>query len=33
MEAHHGIRHVTLQPEALAAQPLLRGDRPDRSQT
>jgi len=33
MEAHHGIRHVTLQPEALAAQPLLRGEWPERSQT
>lgn len=26
MDTRHGIRHVTLQPEALAAQPLLRGD-------
>lgn len=25
MDAHHGIRHVTLQPEVLAAQPLVRG--------
>jgi len=33
MDTRHGVRHVTLQPEALAAQPLLRGDRPDRSQT
>jgi cobalt-zinc-cadmium efflux system protein len=30
MEAHHGIRHVTLQPEALAAQPLVRGHHPAR---
>jgi len=26
MDTRHGIRHVTLQPEVLAAQPLLRGD-------
>jgi cobalt-zinc-cadmium efflux system protein len=31
MAAHHGIHHVTLQPEALAAQPLLRGSYPPRS--
>lgn len=31
MDTQHGIRHVTLQPEALAAQPLLRGDRPPRA--
>ena len=28
MDMRHGIRHVTLQPEVLAAQPLLRGDWP-----
>ena len=28
MEAHHGIRHVTLQPETLTPQPLVRGDYP-----
>jgi len=35
MEAHHGILHVTLQPEVLTAQPLRRGvwpHRADRSQ-
>ncbi len=31
MDTQHGIRHVTLQPEALAAQPLLRGDWPPRA--
>jgi cobalt-zinc-cadmium efflux system protein len=31
MEANHRIRHVTLQPEVLAAQPLLRGDWPPRN--
>ena len=33
MDTRHGIRHVTLQPEALAAQPLLRAEWPNRSQT
>jgi cobalt-zinc-cadmium efflux system protein len=28
MDSRHGIRHVTLQPEVLAAQQLLRGDSP-----
>ena len=28
MDAHHGIRHITLQPEALAAQPLVRSPYP-----
>ena len=28
MDTQHGIRHVTLQPEALAAEPLLRADYP-----
>ncbi len=31
MDTRHGIHHVTLQPEALAAQPLLRGDWPPRA--
>lgn len=30
MDTLHGIRHVTLQPEVLAAQPLVRGHRPGR---
>ncbi|HET9463511.1 MAG TPA: cation diffusion facilitator family transporter [Thiobacillus sp.] len=28
MDTRHRIRHVTLQPEALAAEPLVRGDKP-----
>jgi cobalt-zinc-cadmium efflux system protein len=28
MDTHHGIRHVTLQPEALAAAPLVRATHP-----
>jgi cobalt-zinc-cadmium efflux system protein len=31
MDTGHGIRHVTLQPEVLAMQPLLRGDWPPRA--
>ncbi|MHB1053186.1 MAG: cation diffusion facilitator family transporter [Thiobacillus sp.] len=31
VDTQHGIRHVTLQPEVLAAQPLLRGDWPPRA--
>jgi cobalt-zinc-cadmium efflux system protein len=31
MESQHAIRHVTLQPEALTAQPLRRGDWPPHS--
>ncbi|MFZ3173456.1 MAG: cation diffusion facilitator family transporter [Thiobacillus sp.] len=31
MDTQHGIRHVTLQPEVMAAQPLLRGDWPPRA--
>lgn len=31
LDAHHGIRHVTLQPEALTAQPLVRGPYPPHS--
>lgn len=31
LDARHGIRHVTLQPEAPAAQPLLRGSYPPAS--
>ena len=31
MDAQHGIHHITLQPEVLAAQPLRRGDWPPRA--
>jgi cobalt-zinc-cadmium efflux system protein len=31
MEMHHGIRHITLQPEVLAPQPLRRGNWPPRA--
>lgn len=31
MDTRHGIRHVTLQPEVLAAQPLVRGHHPGHS--
>jgi hypothetical protein len=30
MDTLHGIGHVTLQPEVLAAQPLVRGHHPAR---
>jgi cobalt-zinc-cadmium efflux system protein len=31
VDTQHGIRHVTLQPEVLAAQPLLRATYPPHS--
>jgi cobalt-zinc-cadmium efflux system protein len=31
LDTRHGIRHVTLQPEVLMAQPLVRGTPPDRT--